>query len=895
VVDTAADDGWFDDARTLECDDCHGSTLALDGGGGASITASVGPADAAGRHATHMANTNYVANGCADCHGHSGALGSPGTTFHLNGPANTDTTMAGKASAYNANDTCANSCHAVVDTRDWVEGTDTGTGTALACADCHDADGDPTDLGTYDLDQGEWPPITNAHAEHSASNALPNATQADCYACHNDTANNSGNLAGSSHLNLTAGDLVFNTTFNYEAGTAGRAAGTGGTTTCSAVACHNGATTPTWGAGTIACGQCHGNGSGPRPDQTANASIFGNHDIHADNDTVTTDDCVNCHTSSADYTATGGTGHQNLTVEITPGGSTYTPSGSEGGVNYTGGSDSGTCNNINCHYGASPVWGSAVQSAPGRCDNCHSGSQTADTLANAAPDRGWHARHVVAADSTYVDDCADCHGANDGSQANHGTIGDGPTFNTSVLSTWDSTNNTCTNTCHTAGNGDWDETLVEASQTGGLVCNDCHGSDLALDAVTTVGGAFVGAGSDEPDTGKHPAHVALQGSLPEFASGCQTCHPHSGALGTPGTTKHVDGGSTGLVTNVDLVNTYISAPTETTASWDHTCTNSCHNGGAGNEWTTGTLDCTDCHGGAGALVNNHTTQGQHDPHIDTTQYMATYDTASANNSTLTEYNYNCANCHDNTLATNHFNGSLDMLPAANYNSVAGTCSTNACHQDGQGGAPGFAPHWINGWAGDPTTDVCDNCHGNAPNSGAHDVHAMGIHSQDIYTGTSGLLAASGTIPSAHGDAGTSTVISCNTCHNATVDVWYNAYDSRCSSCHDTTNTSLGDNAMVVADKSIHADGVKTVLFQNITFKSKAQLRDDIASVPDVAATWQRTNGYKADNSYDVGYNSLQLLDDYTDVTCTTSCHNKNDVTWTTPTGDCSVCHTGLPQ
>ncbi|MBW2452396.1 MAG: CxxxxCH/CxxCH domain-containing protein, partial [Deltaproteobacteria bacterium] len=176
VVDTAADDGWFDDARTLECDDCHGSTLALDGGGGASITASVGPADAAGRHATHMANTNYVANGCADCHGHSGALGSPGTTFHLNGPANTDTTMAGKASAYNANDTCANSCHAVVDTRDWVEGTDTGTGTALACADCHDADGDPTDLGTYDLDQGEWPPITNAHAEHSASNALPNAT-----------------------------------------------------------------------------------------------------------------------------------------------------------------------------------------------------------------------------------------------------------------------------------------------------------------------------------------------------------------------------------------------------------------------------------------------------------------------------------------------------------------------------------------------------------------------------------------------------------------------------------------------------------------------------------------------------------------------------------------------
>ena len=99
--------------------------------------------------------------------------------------------------------------------------------------------------------------------------------------------------------------------------------------------------------------------------------------------------------------------------------------------------------------------------------------------------------------------------------------------------------------------------------------------------------------------------------------------------------------------------------------------------------------------------------------------------------------------------------------------------------------------------------------------------------------------------------------------------------------------------MIVTDTSNHVNGTTNVAFMNIQFKSKAQVREDITGVPELDSNWTRTNGYKAANSYDQAKTNLNA-DDFTDNTCTVSCHNSIDVTWTAPTGNCSACHTDLP-
>ncbi|PLX79549.1 MAG: hypothetical protein C0615_02285, partial [Desulfuromonas sp.] len=558
------------------------------------------------------------------------------------------------------------------------------------------------------------------------------------------------------------------------------------------------------------------------------------------------------------------------------------------GVNYAApGDENGTCATVDCHYNnGTPAWNAATTAAPARCDNCHNnGLETADTLDNAAPNRGWHLLHVVDADSDYVNDCAECHGANDGSHTSHGTVGDGPSFNSAVLSNWDSTNNTCTNNCHTAGTDDWIETSNQAAQTGALVCNDCHGSDKILDAVAAVGGAF--NGSDEPTSNAHQAH--LTNGLSVLSGGCTECHPHAGTLGDSANTKHVDGGSTGVATNVDLDGTNITSPTETTAAWDNTCTNICHSLGT-DDWTTTGLTCNSCHSGT-YVGGDYSSTGQHGVH-NSTQPSA-YTDAAANNSTAGSYDFTCANCHGNT-GINHMNNTPDVA-LGDYS--AGNCNNNSCHQDGNAGAAALTANWTTGWVGDDS-DACNNCHDNAPGTGAHSVHAIGIHAETIYDLANGGVE---TFPTAeagdpHGDAAIATTINCSTCHFNTTTDWYNAHDSRCVSCHDTSNTNLGDNAITITDKSVHVDGTKDIAFMNINFKSKAQLRDDITAVTEINNNWTRTNGYKADTSYDVASSNLNT-DDFADTTCTVACHNGNDVTWTTPVagGDCSKCHTELPQ
>jgi len=135
-------------------------------------------------------------------------------------------------------------------------------------------------------------------------------------------------------------------------------------------------TTPGWNAG-ITCGQCHGNGSGTansEPAPTMTASVAGSHAIHIDTQVADFTDCQGCHTMVS-YTASGGTNHQNLTVDVTGmTGATYSDTANTaGGVNWsslgTTHVDDGTCTFTGgCHDGLTPVWGGTLANA---CESCH--------------------------------------------------------------------------------------------------------------------------------------------------------------------------------------------------------------------------------------------------------------------------------------------------------------------------------------------------------------------------------------------------------------------------------------------------------------------------------------------------------------------------------------------
>ena len=892
TASTSDDVAWLTaDTDTLSCQDCHTTAKTLGAAGSGTMSATVAPAT--GKHTRHMANNTYVPNDCTDCHGHKGALNA-GSNGHVNGPANTDITMANEISTYDAatTQTCTNSCHVVADGRDW---TSVGT---LNCADCHNA-------STKSLDQGGWPAASFSHSEHLGSNALPGtaANGEDCYACHDATVDNAGALkaSGFSHADNSVA-LGFNAAFGYQAASAARDDKT--TTadpsddTCSAVECHNGAVTPAWGVGTagtvgdIACGDCHGSGGGePAP----SGSTAGSHAKHIDGTANDYTDCAECHSGADSYTATGGTNHQDLTVQMTPHSGTYTDGDGGAGIVYTGDfTDDGTCATVDCHYGVeTPAWGAAGSTT---CTTCHNNGTDSGNLVDAYPDRGWHERHVVTADADYVNECAECHGANDGTHTGHGQV-DGPDF-AAAITTWDATNNTCTNSCHLAGNNDWIETSNQAAQlaTGDLVCNDCHN---ATGKALQVGGSL--DASTPPATGKHAVHAA--NSLTILNSGdCTVCHPHAGALGNSATTKHVNGAA---VTDIDLDGTNITAPAATSATWDNTCTNKCHDAAVADDgWAAGALECADCHGGGdGTLTISPVGSGQHNAH-NSGAFPAAYTTAAANDSTAGAYDYNCANCHGNT-GTNHMNNAKTVTAGSWDGS---TCSSNSCHGNGAGGAANLAANWSTGWVNELDSDKCNNCHGNLPTTGAHQQHAVGIHADTLYDGASGLMAAGTGNTNAHGNSTWSSTINCNVCHATTVTMARNMFGTtstastscNTASCH-SGDTQNATNVMAVADKSIHVDGTKDVDFTATAFKSKAQLRDDIETVNGVKDSWNRTDvdagpvsDYKVAGAFDL--QQPAALASNTGSSCSTIvCHNNGNATWSDTPGDCTKCHTGLPQ
>jgi predicted CxxxxCH...CXXCH cytochrome family protein len=262
------------------------------------------------------------------------------------------------------------------------------------------------------------------------------------------------------------------------------------------------------------------------------------------------------------------------------------------------------------------------------------------------------------------------------------------------------------------------------------------------------------------------------------------------------------------------------------------------------------------------------------------------------------------------------NGSvdIDMAPAAAggtlkvKNSAAWTytgqrCNNVFCHSNGYATTPVYAqtPLWNATIAG----DKCAACHGNSPNTGitgspAHTAHVVGIHYDDIFNGVSRKLPQGGgaAVNAAHGRDYRSTTINCNICHAATVTANYNDKGSACSGCHNGSTAPLKGDA-VIADKSMHVNGVINVNFVNAKIATKAQVVNSaFAAYTSVnSGAWTRKSNTMPFKTYTSGYDVtkavLSASPAYTTVAgCAVACHSNIPVVWTGSV-TCTSCHTRL--
>ncbi|MBJ6725717.1 CxxxxCH/CxxCH domain c-type cytochrome [Geomesophilobacter sediminis] len=409
---------------------------------------------------------------------------------------------------------------------------------------------------------------------------------------------------------------------------------------------------------------------------------------------------------------------------------------------------------------------------------------------------------------------------------------------------------------------------------GGASCTSCHANT----------------------SGSHTTHIVTK------SIGCVTCHSATAASNTaliPGTQKHANGVK-------DVVFAY--EPIGSYASVTKTCSNvSCHSDGMGHYgdvvWGA-KLTCKSCH-------PNLT--GAHQAHIGSLLDSVGFYGYTSNNSTAAAYQFGCANCHPTDPAS-HQNGKVDVTlvadPAAGSlraknsptaiisgvgqsgSGIAGTsgvsvtCSAAYCHSNGRVGGPlayATSPDWYNAAA--YTGDRCAMCHGNAPATGAHAAHAVGIHYNQI-------TDASGNLILGHGDETQSTTINCDLCHSVTVTNFNNDNNATCGSCHVAGNPATGPKGTPTVDKTHHLNGTLEVAFKGINMVSKAQVRP--LSFGQYSSIWTRTTYKAGAGSYDFSKQPLSSASfDATGKNCSNvACHNGKSPNWNAKL-TCVDCHSTL--
>lgn len=387
------------------------------------------------------------------------------------------------------------------------------------------------------------------------------------------------------------------------------------------------------------------------------------------------------------------------------------------------------------------------------------------------------------------------------------------------------------------------------------------------------------------NTGSHSAHIA--GGV-----GCADCHSQTAAGNAtliPGTQRHLNG-----VRDVNFATGGSYAAGNCSSVY-------CHSNGAGSylnpTWGGGSANCNFCHPIA-------TLRGAHAAHLGSTVPSVYGDTA--NHSTAAGYSFGCGNCHPTDLASHldrHIEVTLVPTPDGSLRSkndpsvvvsgigntgsgisgISGSsvvCSAAYCHSNGAAaGSLSYvaSPDWYNAAA--YSGDRCAMCHGNAPATGAHGKHAVGIHVGQVSDGSGNLILG-------HGDAAHATVVNCDLCHSLTVGNSFNDKGSACAPCH--TGDPKGTPTL---DKTAHLNGSVEVAFKDVKVVTRAQISP--AGFSKYSGVWARTS-YKVDaSSYDTAKLSLNQAAFAGDKSCSNvACHNGGTPKWSDRLS-CVSCHAAL--
>ena len=290
-----------------------------------------------------------------------------------------------------------------------------------------------------------------------------------------------------------------------------------------------------------------------------------------------------------------------------------------------------SCSNVYCHSNGAPrgsayvtkapVWPGnkgTIVNQPNECTSCHEYGSTLTTNA--------HSRHVVDAGKA----CSTCHSATvDASgkiidRSKHAnSVKDVAIISQAlpgvvVNATYNSTNATCTNSCHrniarVNGFMVYTTPLIKAtwddSRHGSAAyCGSCHAAS--------------------PATLAHPVHL-VSASGPKLGTACTQCHP---STATSGGTSHVNG--------------TVSVITQTTACAP------CHTSPANATWTlASSVTCESCHVTGQSIVPNPGFKSYSAPVKDKF-------TVSGHGQAGTNYDVSrqCTACHSNNEADAHIGG-----------------------------------------------------------------------------------------------------------------------------------------------------------------------------------------------------------------------------------------------
>ncbi|MHB8845682.1 MAG: CxxxxCH/CxxCH domain c-type cytochrome [Nitrospirota bacterium] len=790
--------------------------------------------------------------------------------------------------------------------------------------------------------------LSTVHAVHAASDRY----SFTCDECHADTmANDStGTLNATTgyanHVDATK-SWKFSTTIRATSLSQENGTYAGGGGACSNIYCHSKGTvltgttfnqatntpvtSPTWILTSLACNGCHGDSG-----NTDGMPSYGNgtpkansHDTHVRGFSYI---CSECHdtTVNASNQITSFANHVNTA---------FTVSGARIG-GYTYDAAGGTCSTVTCHGNNSPQWGATVS-----CSDCHMGAGDIDdfTYNNGTMARidstEWTTYGHGKAGAPLPLTCDYCH-SNSATVVSHG-VSTNPYRLVNYNVTGKGWNDVC-NVCHMTGatgynpgSGNKTSTMKidkyhygaghDATRNGGQFCVDCHDPHGDSTNIKMV----------HAKPFKQSNVYAVPTALPTNPVIFTNNTVGAGAGGFAMTAAPFENGL------CNACHTAANSPHYSSTSVDGThyttvCTG-CHQHSKDTTYEgkafAGGDDCFDCHSSKGGPTSGTTADTYHARHVQTA-FIGKLSTGDygrlTGGSGPNWYTYSntgglpdmgCGYCHP-TSSANHNNGSIDLnfnpadtgaagtLKAKNHatqtfsqtTGVTVTCSSVYCHSNGYNPGSGYGYQTSDNWyTATVTGDVCAGCHGNWPNdsgqksgSPAHTGHAVGIHVDDIYTGTTGTLAAGTGNADSHGDTLYSTTINCSLCHNGTVTVSQNMNASKCISCH-----SAGANAVAMtidAASTLHVNGEVDVAFNAVSVKSKAQLRDTITTVAELNNNWTRTVGYKVAGAYDAATNALNTGTMWNGGTKTCSniaCHNGNAVNWT-DTISCGACHTALP-